>query len=82
VTRTRKLAKLGPGPQPKGNGMNRREFVWTTASAALASASGAAEWAGRADAQPARFDLVIKGGRVIDPSLNHMVLAGVRVPRA
>jgi dihydroorotase len=49
--------------------MNRREFVWTTANAALASASGAAGWAGRAGAQPARFDLVIQGGRVIDPSL-------------
>src|SRR5687768_5824121 len=46
--------------------MNRREFVRAAGSAALLSSVGAA---GRAGAQPARFDLVIKGGRVIDPSL-------------
>ena len=43
--------------------MNRREFVWAAASAALVS--GARPLA----AQAPRFDLVIKGGRVIDPSL-------------
>jgi dihydroorotase len=42
--------------------MNRREFVCAAASAALLAG-------GRLVAQPARFDLVVKGGRVIDPSL-------------
>lgn len=41
--------------------MNRREFVWA-ASAALLTAGGPL-------AQGRRYDLVIKGGRVIDPSL-------------
>ncbi|HET7608351.1 MAG TPA: amidohydrolase family protein [Gammaproteobacteria bacterium] len=43
--------------------MNRRDFVFAAASAAL--------WPGAwpAAAQPRRYDLVIKGGRVIDPSL-------------
>jgi dihydroorotase len=41
--------------------MNRREFVWA-ASAALLAAGGPL-------AQGRRYDLVIKGGRVIDPSL-------------
>jgi dihydroorotase len=49
--------------------MNRRELLYGAASAALASAIGATGAAGRLAAQPARFDLVIKGGRVIDPSL-------------
>src|SRR5262245_50332530 len=44
--------------------MNRREFVWAAASAALLSGA-----AGRLAAQGRRYDLVIKGGRVIDPSL-------------
>ena len=43
--------------------MNRREFVWAAASAALLS--GVRPLA----AQAARYDLIIKGGRVIDPSL-------------
>src|SRR5690348_11776379 len=43
--------------------MNRREFVYGAAGAALAAA------AGRLAAQPQRYDLVIKGGRVIDSSL-------------
>ena len=45
--------------------MNRREFVSTTAAA------GAAMFSRLTDvfAQTARYDLVIKGGRVIDPSL-------------
>ena len=43
--------------------MNRREFVWAAASAALVS--GVRPLA----AQAARYDLIIKGGRVIDPSL-------------
>jgi dihydroorotase len=47
--------------------MNRRDFVQAAASAALVSSIGGR--AGRLAAQPARFDLVIKGGRVIDPSL-------------
>ncbi len=49
--------------------MNRREFAYAAASAALLSTIGATGGAGRVAAQPARFDLVIKGGRVIDPSL-------------
>jgi dihydroorotase len=44
--------------------MNRREFVRAAASAALLSGA-----AGRLAAQGRRYDLVIKGGRVIDPSL-------------
>jgi dihydroorotase len=43
--------------------MNRREFVYAAASAALLSRAGALAAQGR------RYDLVIKGGRVIDPSL-------------
>ena len=43
--------------------MNRREFVVATLNAALLAGSG------RLAAQAARYDLVIKGGRVIDPSL-------------
>jgi dihydroorotase len=43
--------------------MDRRDFVRSMASAALLG--GVA----RAFAQPARYDLLIKGGRVIDPSL-------------
>jgi dihydroorotase len=43
--------------------MNRRELVCAAASAALLSA------AGQLSAQPAPYDLVIQGGRVIDPSL-------------
>jgi dihydroorotase len=45
--------------------MNRRQFVWS------GLAAGAAVWAGSADslAAPPRFDLIVKGGRVIDPSL-------------
>jgi dihydroorotase len=50
--------------------MNRREFAYAAASAALLSVTGAAiGGAGRVAAQPARFDLIIKGGRVVDPSL-------------
>jgi dihydroorotase len=43
--------------------MNRRELVFAAASAALLAGSS------RLAAQAARFDLVIKSGRVIDPSL-------------
>jgi dihydroorotase len=43
--------------------MNRRDFMRAAAGAALASGFGPLA------AQPARFDLVVKGGRVIDPSL-------------
>jgi dihydroorotase len=46
--------------------MNRRDLIHSAAGAALALAGGAA---GRLAGQAARFDLVIKGGRVIDPSL-------------
>ena len=41
--------------------MNRRQFVGSTAAAALL--------AGMPNAFAATYDLVIKGGRVIDPSL-------------
>jgi len=43
--------------------MNRREFVYAAASTALLAS------AGPLGAQGRRYDLVIKGGRVIDPSL-------------
>jgi dihydroorotase len=43
--------------------MNRREFVHAATSAALVVGTG------RLAAQQPKFDLVIKGGRVIDPSL-------------
>jgi dihydroorotase len=43
--------------------MNRRELIFAAASAALVSVSG------RLAAQPTRYDLIIKGGRVIDSSL-------------
>ena len=43
--------------------MNRREFVYAAAGAALLSGVG------RLGAQPRRYDLIIRGGRVIDPSL-------------
>jgi dihydroorotase len=43
--------------------MNRRELLCAAASAAVLAG------AGRLAAQAPRFDLVIKGGRVIDPSL-------------
>jgi dihydroorotase len=43
--------------------MNRRELICSAASAALLAASG------RLGAQGTRYDLVIRGGRVIDPSL-------------
>jgi dihydroorotase len=43
--------------------MNRRELIGAAASAALLGASG------RIGAQGTRYDLVIRGGRVIDPSL-------------
>jgi dihydroorotase len=44
--------------------MNRRQFVW-------AAAAGSAVLARVTDglARPARYDLIVKGGRVIDPSL-------------
>ncbi|HUQ53811.1 MAG TPA: amidohydrolase family protein [Gammaproteobacteria bacterium] len=42
--------------------MNRRELIFAAASAALFSTD-------RVAAQPRRYDLIIKGGRVIDPSL-------------
>ena len=44
--------------------MNRRQFVW-------AAAVGSAAFARVADilAAPPRYDLIIKSGRVIDPSL-------------
>src|SRR5688572_7740636 len=42
--------------------MNRRDFTCGVANAALLAASG------RVGAQATRYDLVIRGGRVIDPS--------------
>lgn len=49
--------------------MNRRQLLQSTVVAALAVPA----W--RAGSQPSRYDVVIKGGRVIDPSLR---LDGVR----
>ena len=43
--------------------MNRRELITAAVSGALLAAGG------RLAAQTARYDLVIKGGRVIDPSV-------------
>ena len=44
--------------------MNRRQFVW-------AAAAGSAMFARVTDilAAPPRYDLIVKGGRVLDPSL-------------
>ncbi len=44
--------------------MNRRQFVW-------AAAAGSAVFTRVTDvlAAPARYDLIVKGGRVLDPSL-------------
>jgi dihydroorotase len=44
--------------------MNRRQFVYATAASAATFAR-----APRLFAAPARYDLIVKGGRVIDPSL-------------
>ena len=59
--------------------MNRRQFAW-------AAAAGAAGWARVADglAAPARYDLIVRGGRVIDPSLHldairDVAIAGGRI---
>ena len=46
--------------------MNRRQFMCTAAGAA---AAGAATFARVRDALAASYDLVIRGGRVIDPSV-------------
>jgi dihydroorotase len=60
--------------------MNRRQFVWAAASA------GSAVLAGVTDslAAPGRYDLIVKGGRVIDPSLRldairDVAIAGGRI---
>src|SRR5688572_23224154 len=45
--------------------MNRREFVRAAAATGAALVGGT----GRLGAQGARYDLLIRGGRVIDPSL-------------
>jgi dihydroorotase len=59
--------------------MNRRQFVW-------AAAAGSAVLARVTDslAAPARYDLIVKGGRVIDPSLRldairDVAIAGGRI---
>ena len=59
--------------------MNRRQFVW-------AAAAGSAVFARVTDgfAAPARYDLIVKGGRVIDPSLRldairDVAIAGGRI---
>ena len=51
--------------------MNRRQFAGTAAAAALMLSRGSSAFAAAAG----RYDLIIKGGRVIDPSLR---LDGVR----
>jgi dihydroorotase len=59
--------------------MNRRQFAWV-------AAAGAAGWARVAHglAAPARYDLIVRGGRVIDPSLHldairDVAIAGGRI---
>ena len=59
--------------------MNRRQFVW-------AAAAGPAVFARVADvfAAPGRYDLIVKGGRVVDPSVRldatrDVAIAGGRI---
>src|SRR3954462_4484638 len=63
--------------------VNRRQFVYgmTCAAGTLTFARGSSAFAAAA---PARYDLIIKGGRVIDPSLRidairDVAIAGGRI---
>jgi dihydroorotase len=58
--------------------MNRRQFVYgmTCAAGTLTFARGSAAFAAAA---PARYDLIIKGGRVIDPSLRINAIRDVAI---
>src|SRR5258707_3606305 len=63
--------------------MNRRQFVYgmTCAAGTLTFARGSSVFAAAA---PARYDLIVKGGRVIDPSLRidairDVAIAGGRI---
>ena len=52
--------------------MNRRQFVWT--------AAGAATWVHIPDVLAAgKYDLIVKGGRVIDPSRKLDAIADVAI---
>ena len=52
--------------------MNRREFL-------CASAAAAATFAGVRDLSAATYDLVVKGGRVIDPSIGLEAIRDVAI---
>src|ERR1700736_36609 len=52
--------------------MNRRQFL-------CAAAAGAAPFAGIPSLRAATYDLVIKGGRVIDPSLGINAIGDVAI---
>ena len=52
--------------------MNRRQFVYTTAAGAVTFARGPGQLA-------ANYDLIIKGGRVVDPSLRINAICDVAI---
>src|SRR5258706_5500499 len=58
--------------------MNRRQFVYgmTCAAGTLTFARGSSVFAAAA---PARYDLIVKGGRVIDPSLRISAIRDVAI---
>src|SRR6266481_269523 len=58
--------------------MNRRQFVYgmTCAAGTLTFARGSSAFAA---ASPARYDLIIKGGRVIDPSMRVSAIRDVAI---
>ena len=58
--------------------MNRRQFVYgmTCAAGTLTFARASSAFAAAA---PARYDLIIKGGRVIDPSLRISAIRDVAI---
>src|SRR5258706_7966760 len=58
--------------------INRRQFVYgmTCAAGTLTFARATAAFAAAA---PARYDLIIKGGRVIDPSLRFSAIPDVAI---
>jgi len=52
--------------------MNRRQFVYAAAASVVAASRGARAW------QP-EFDLIVRGGRIIDPSLHVDVVGDVGI---
>jgi dihydroorotase len=54
--------------------MNRRQFVWSAAAAGSAVLMRADGWAAQV-----RYDLLVKGGRVIDPSLRLDAMCDVAI---